>query len=310
MKLISIVVPVLNEDKNVKRFYTALLKVITTLEKKYLFEILFTDNHSEDDTFKKIQELKKNDNRVRVIRFSKNFGYQKSILIGYLRSKGDAVVQIDCDLQDPPLMIKEFIKYWEQGYDVVYGIRITRKESIILKGVRKLFYRFINMISDDNLPLDAGDFRLVDKKIISNLSNCYDQSPYIRGLISSMGYNQIGIPYNRDERIYGESKFRISQLANLAVDGILNHSVVPLRISLWLGLILSLASFLLVIYYMFCKIFLGVSWPSGFASIAVISLFGIGITSLFLGVIGEYVGRIYRQVKYMPIVFFEHDDEI
>lgn len=308
MKLISIVVPVFNEEENIERFYNALLDVIDTFKDKYFFEFIFTDNHSEDNTFNKIQELKKDDKRLRVIRFSKNFGYQKSILTGYLRSKGDAVIQLDCDLQDPPAMIREFLDYWEQGYDVVYGIRITRKENMMLSYVRKLFYRLINLISEDNLPLDAGDFRLIDKKIVSNLSYCYDESPYLRGLIYSMGYKQVGIPYSRDDRLYGESKFKFSQLANLAIDGILNHSVIPLRVSLWSGLILCLSSFLLSIYYIICKVFLGVNWPSGFTTITVISLFGIGVTSLFLGIIGEYVGRIYRQVKYKPIVFIEYDD--
>jgi glycosyltransferase involved in cell wall biosynthesis len=304
-KVISIIVPVFNEDRNIVPIYKALLPIIESYEKKYTFEILFTDNHSSDDTIKIILSLCKLDSRIKFIRFSRNFGYQKSILTGYLNASGDAAIQIDCDLQDPPNLISDFLEAWEKGYLVVYGIRKTRNENFIIKSIRRLFYRIINFLSEDDLPLDAGDFRLIDRKIIEILGKIDDAQPYLRGAISAMGYKQLGIPYHRQAREQGKSNFKFRDLFGLAFDGILNHSIVPLRMASIFGLVISLTTIVLIIIYSLGKVYFDLNWPSGFTTLVVISLFGISLNALFLGIIGEYLGRIYRQIKKRPLVNIE-----
>jgi len=306
-RLISICVPVFNEVGNLEPLYDALLPVFRQLSDRYEFEILFTDNHSDDGSFGVIERLAKSDKRVRGIRFSRNFGFQRSILTGYLNCRGDAAVQIDCDLQDPPSLIIDFVHKWEQGFYVVYGIRTSRKESWWLNATRKAFYRLIDALSDDALPHDAGDFRLIDRRILDQLSAFDDYQPYLRGTIAAIGFEQVGIPYDRAERKHGESKFSFRELVGLALDGILNHSVVPLRFATYLGLAISTVTLLAVCAYLVGRLVFGQLWPPGFASIVVLILGSLSLNALFLGVIGEYLGRIYRQVKRRPLAIVERE---
>lgn len=308
-KLISIIVPVLNEEENITPFYQSIIKIFNELDSKYNFEIIFTDNHSVDSTFEQLQKINSIDSRVKVYRFSRDFGYQHSILTGYKKSSGEAVIQLDCDLEDPPSLMVEFINLWEQGYQVVYGIRKNREESILLQIARKAFYRLINYISDDELPVDAGDFRLVDRTIIKILRNNHDADPYIRGEISLMGFNQIGIEYNRNKRLHGESKFSISSYIKLATDGILNHSIKPLRLSSITGIIISFITIIGIIIYFIGKIIYGMNWPDGYATIVILLLAGLSMNALFLGIIGEYLGRIYKQIKFDRDVIIEKSIE-
>lgn len=304
-KLISLIVPVFNEELNIEPLYEAVLSVIEKHDDKYDFELIFTDNHSVDGTFDKLQALYKKDSRVRVFRFSRNFGYQKSILTGYLRARGDALIQLDCDLQDPPALISEFLKYWEEGCAVVYGIRQSRKENIILHSARRLFYRLANYLSEDDLPVDVGDFRLIDKKVVEVLRQVDDAQPYLRGMIAAMGFRQHGILYQRQGRERGTTNFRFMDLVSLALDGILNHSIVPLRLATFIGLVASIATVLAIAGYALGKLFFGYNWPAGFTTLAVLTLAGISLNALFLGIIGEYLGRIYQQVKKKPLVIVE-----
>jgi len=305
MKKISIIVPVYNEESNVLDAYSALSKISESLNGKYGFEIIFTDNHSQDETFNILQSLAKNDPRLKVVRFSRNFGYQKSIYTGYLLSSGNAVVQFDCDMQDPPEMIHQFIKKWEEGYLVVYGIRKRRNEFFLINAARKTFYRIISFLSDDNLPYDAGEFRLIDKKLIDEFRKLYDYSPYIRGLIASFGFDQIGIPYDRLRRKKGKSKFKIPDLIGLSIDGIVNHSSMPLRLATYCGFIIFLFAFFLSFGYIIGKLFFGQSWPKGFTTIIILILFSLGLNASFLGIMGEYIARIYQQVKRRPITLID-----
>ncbi|MBI5641245.1 MAG: glycosyltransferase family 2 protein [Nitrospirae bacterium] len=306
-KLISVVVPVFNEEGNVERLYERIEQVMSPLSGSYDYELIFTDNHSIDETFAKLQMLASRDRRVRIFRFSRNFGFQKSIYTGYIKARGDAAIQIDCDLQDPPELIPEFIKLWEEGYQVVYGVRRSRRESWWINGLRKIFYRFIDILSEDHLPYDAGDFRLVDRRVLDELKKVEDSQPYLRGAISTMGFDQIGIPYDRAERMTGESKFSMSDLLGLAIDGILNHSVIPLRIATFTGLIVSVLTFLGIIVYLAGRAFFGRDWPAGFATTTVLILLTLSLNALFLGIIGEYLGRIYKQIKKRPLTITEKE---
>ena len=306
-KLISIVIPVFNEEENIYPLYNALIPIIQKCAFFYNFELVFTDNNSSDSTFEKLNELSQSDTRIRVFRFSRNFGYQKSILTGYLKASGDAIIQLDCDLQDPPELIPEFLKYWEEGCAVVYGIRISRQENIFIQFCRKFFYRVANFLSEDNLPLDAGDFRLIDRKIVDILRLNEDMQPYLRGMISNMGYKQRGINYHRHSRIRGKSNFSIHELFGLALDGILNHSIIPLRLASFFGILVSILTFLGIIGYGIAKLMFGINWPVGFTTLTILILAGISMNALFLGIIGEYLGRIFQQVKKKPLVIIESE---
>lgn len=305
MKTVSIVIPVYNEEKNVDRAYRELSRVMGALSREYRYELVFTDNHSSDRTFELLAAIAAKDKRVRVLSFSRNFGYQRSILTGYLHARGDAAIQIDCDLQDPPDMIPAMLKKWREGYKVVYGVREHRKESFIMRSVRSLFYRILHYLSEEKIPVDAGDFRLIDRAVLNELKNLRDAKPYIRGSIAAMGFAQTGIPYKRDERKYGVSKFKLSSLMDLALDGILNHSVVPLRIATFIGLMTSVVTFLMLCIYVVGKIIFDQAWPAGFATTTVLLLLSISLNAIFLGIIGEYLGRIYLQTKQGPVTIVE-----
>lgn len=306
-KLLSIVVPVFNEEENIGPFYQRVTNVLVGLKSHYDFEIIFTDNHSTDKTFEKLEHLTNIDCRVRVLRFSRNFGYQRSILTGYLVSRGDAAIQLDCDLQDPPELIAEFIRLWESGYAVVYGIRRSRKESRWIHGLRKIFYRLIDLLSEDSLPHDAGDFRLIDRRIIEELRKIDDAQPYIRGTIAALGFKQVGVPYDRAERVRGRSKFSLRDLIQLGLDGVLNHSIVPLRIATYTGLLVSALTSLGLVGYLIGRFMFGKQWPAGFATTTIMILFSLSLNALFLGIIGEYLGRIYQQVKKRPMTVIERE---
>ncbi|MCM3040837.1 glycosyltransferase family 2 protein [Paenibacillus motobuensis] len=304
-KLISFVVPVFNEEENVLPMYNAIINLMDDLKNEYEYEIVITDNHSTDKTFDILKEIAVNDKRVKVIRFSRNFGYQRSIYTGYINSSGDVAVQLDCDLQDPLELIPTFLEHWLKGYKVVYGVRVSRKEGWWINNIRKVFYRLIDSLSEDHLPRDAGDFRLIDKQIIEQLRLTNDSAPYIRGSIASMGFEQIGIPYNRNERARGESKFSYKDLFRLAFDGILNHSTAPLRLASYTGLTISIITFLALIVYFSGKLLFGANWPAGFATTTILILLSLSLNALFLGIIGEYLGRIYLQVKKKPLTISE-----
>lgn len=307
--LISIVVPVYNEEANVVPSYDAISHVADSLSSDYDFEFVYTDNHSTDNTFALLRTLVDRDPRVRAFRFSKNFGYQRSIMTGYAKCRGAAAIQMDCDLQDPPEMIATFLTTWRHGADVVYGIRATRKEGKALTMARGTFYRLINFLSEEELPVDSGDFRLVSRRVIDLLTTINDPTPYLRGMIASMGFKQIGIRYDRRARERGESKFPLSKLIALAIDGILNHSTVPLRISTYFGLTISVVTLLLMVCYAAAKIFLHSNWPAGFTTLATLALASMSVNAMLLGILGEYLGRIYRQVRREPFTIIEQEVE-
>lgn len=304
-KLLTILIPVYNEAGNVENAYARVMAALEPLSDRYDFEILFTDNHSTDGTFENLERLATRDPRVRVLRFSRNFGFQRSILTGYRHARGDAAIQLDCDLQDPPELIEEFVSRWEKGHKVVYGVRKKRREGRLISTTRRVFYWLIDRLSEYDLPRDAGDFRLVDRRILDELQTLDDNQPYLRGSIAGMGFEQSGVEYDRDARRWGESKFSLSQLMGLAMDGILNHSVLPLRIATFAGLFFSLLSVFGMIFYLLAKIFFGHTLPAGFTTITILVLLTMGLNALFLGIIGEYLGRIYKQVKKGPITIIE-----
>mgnify|MGYP002781128894 CR=1 FL=1 len=307
-KLVSVLVPCFNEEANVERAHAEIARVFETLC-GYDYEIIFTDNHSTDRTFELLTGLAFRDSRVRVIRFARNEGYQRSVLAAYQAARGDCAVQIDCDLQDPPALIPQMLDLWEQGHEVVYGVRRSLPDGVVLSAVRRGFYRLANALSEDDLPVNAGEFRLVDARLLAELRRVEDATPYVRGLISSMGFSQVGFEYDRQARIAGTSKFPLTKMLGLAADGILNHSLVPLRIASGVGMAVGLTTIALIIGYLVGRMLFGQNWPAGFATTTILLLLGITLNGLFLGIIGEYLGRIFLQLKgrSRPIVQMEID---
>ena len=304
-RLLSIVVPVFNEEPNILPFYQAVRLQAERLAARFDFEFVFTDNHSGDQTFALLAALAAEDPRVRVFRFSRNFGYQRSIMTGYAMARGDAAIQLDCDLQDPPALIETFVDHWLAGADVVYGVRVKRQEGWSINLARAAFYRLIDRLSEDKIPVDAGDFRLVSRRIIDLLKSFEDASPYLRGTIAALGFKQVGVPYERAARAHGESKFPFSKLISLALDGILNHSIVPLRLSTYFGLAISALTLLGLAGYVIAKLLFEAQWPAGFATLSALILASISINAMLLGIIGEYLGRLYLQSKRRPLTIIE-----
>lgn len=304
-RLISVVIPVFNEHGNVWTAYAAVAQLFDRISDRYDFEIIFTDNHSSDDTFSEISKIAADDPRVRAVRFARNFGFQRSVLTGYRLARGAAAIQLDCDLQDPPALFPKFLELWEQGHDVVVGIRRFRDESRLLQWARLAYYRILKRVSSDNLMLDSGDFRLVDRSILDQLRRIDDASPYTRGLTSLLAANQAGVPYDRSNRESGTSKFPLVKLIGLAVDGFIAHSTVPLRVASYTGLVIALLTCLASAFYLMLRLFFGISGPPGFTTITLLVLFGISLNAIFLGIIGEYVGRIYNQVRIRPTTVIE-----
>jgi dolichol-phosphate mannosyltransferase len=303
-ELISIIVPVYNEEPNVRRAYAAIVEALAGIG-DVDYEIVFTDNHSTDGTFRELQVLAAADPRVRVLRFARNFGFHRSILTGYRHARGDAAIQIDCDLEDPPSLFPAFIQLWRDGHDVVVGIRTERAEGAATTMLRRVFYRLLRRISDVPLAIDAGDFRLVDRHILDQLRGINDAQPYVRGLISELARNQAGVPYRRGRREFAQSKFPLRQMVKLAMDGIFAYSTVPLRIATYCGLFIAIVTALLAGIYVFYRVLVAREFPPGFATTTVLILFGISLNAIFLGIIGEYVGRIYNQVRTRPTVVIE-----
>ncbi|MBS28071.1 MAG: glycosyltransferase [Alphaproteobacteria bacterium] len=303
--LISLVVPVLNEEDNLGPLVERVDAVMTQVADRYAYELVFTDNHSDDSTWQKLEALAAQRPDVQAYRFSKNFGYQKSIRTGYLKARGAAAIQLDGDLQDPPELIPEFLGHWEAGSKVVYGIRRSRKEGGMVTSARRAFYWLIDALSEDPLPRDAGDFRLIDRQVIEVLRADGDVHPYIRGRIAAIGFTQTGIPYDRSARQAGDTKFQLWSLVRLAIDGITSHSAKPLRLATYLGIGTMAGSFLAGLVYLSARIIFGVDWPAGFATLVVMVLFFSGLNSLLLGLMGEYVARIFEQLKQSPDTLIE-----
>lgn len=304
LPLISISIPVFNESGNIAALYDRLVALAERMADKCDLEFVFTDNHSDDDTWALLSALAATDPRVRALRFSRNFGFQNSILANYLHTRGDAVMQIDADLQDPPELLEQFFALWQQGYHVVYGIRRKRPESWLLNLIRKCGYWVIDKVSEHPIPRDVGDFRLIDRAVVRSISKSRTVSPYLRGMIAGLGFNQTGIAYDRDARTVGESKFNVSRLMRLGLTAVFNHSTVPLRMASFLGLLILLVSMVGALYYVSLRL-LRPDLPPGFVSIQLIVLFGIGLNAFLLGIIGEYILRIYRILRADPIAIVE-----
>ena len=267
------------------------------------FEIIYVDDGSTDGTASVLRELQASDNCVRVVRLSRNFGHQVAITAGLEHASGDAVVIIDADLQDPPEVIGEFLARWREGYEVVYGVRTERPGETAFKlWTAKAFYRFINRLSDTRIPLDTGDFRLMDRAAVDALLSMPERDRFVRGMVSWLGFSQIAVPYTRAARYAGSTKYPFFKMLRLATDGILSFSVTPLRLATWTGFAASGLAILGILYALYAHFF-AAGLVKGWTSSLIAVLFIGGVQLICLGIIGEYVGRIYGESKRRPLYF-------
>lgn len=300
--LLSIVVPIYFEEDTIREFYTRMKAVLISIGPDLRHELIFVNDGSSDGSLVILKELAGRDSSVRVINFSRNFGHQIAITAGIDNAAGDAVVVIDGDLQDPPEVIRGMVEKWREGYKVVYGVRSTRKgESRFKLLSARLFYRLIAQLSEVKLPLNSGDFRLMDRVVVEVLSEIREENRYIRGLISWVGFSQYGLEYERDSRYAGETKFNVKKMVKFALDGITSFSDRPLRLSSKLGMVTTLFAFLAMIWLIIGRLFYPERSTAGWTSLFVVVLFLGGIQLISIGVLGEYIGRIYRETKQRPL---------
>jgi glycosyltransferase involved in cell wall biosynthesis len=310
--LVSVIVPALNEEGNIEPLFKRLTALAQRIRDEFgmMTEVVVNDNCSTDRTLDELREqacrIDPELIAIRIFRFSRNIGFQKSILVGYRKSRGDAVAQIDADMQDPPELLLEFLRRWREGYQVVYGVRRRPEEALAMRAARKTFYRLINRLSEDVLPHDAGDFRLLDRQVVDVVCALHDNDPYLRGTIASLGLRQLGIAYDRSSRTRGQSKFGLTQLAKLAIDGITNHTTIPLRLASYLALGLVFAAGVLVCFYLFAWLTSDQPMPLGFMTLALLQLGTMATTSFLFAIQGFYLQRMYNQLKDKPLAIIEH----
>lgn len=300
--LVSVVSPVYNEQDGIAEFHSRLVPVMEAIVPVVDFEVVYVDDGSADRSLEVLREIAATDPRVRVCVLSRNFGHQLAITAGIDRAAGDAVVVIDSDLQDPPETIADMVAQWRQGSKVVYGVRAEREgENRGKLLTAKAFYRVLNTLSEVPLPLDAGDFRLMDRQVVDVLCDLREENRYIRGLVTWVGFPQSAVVYRRDPRFSGSSKYNLTRMVKLALDGITSFSERPLRFSFQVGSFVTLCTALYTAYIVISKIVAPERQLPGYASLMAVVLFLGGVQLLTIGLLGEYVGRIYRESKDRPL---------
>lgn len=301
--LVSVVVPVYNESEVLPLFYARATDALSSLS-GFDYELIFVNDGSVDDTQDQLQDLAAEDPRVRVIKFSRNFGHQIAISAGIDHAAGDCVVVIDADLQDPPEVIEEMTRKWREGYDVVYGVRKQRKGESRMKLVTAAaYYRLLSRLVNIEIPVDVGDFRLMSRRATDELKKLREKDRFVRGLVSWIGFRQTGVKYERDSRYAGDTKYPYRKMIQFALDGVTSFSTLPLRLATWLGYLASLFAFVYLAYVFLQRAF-GYT-VQGWATTMVGMLFLGGVQLICLGIIGEYLGRIFNEIKPRPMYVIE-----
>ncbi len=303
-KLVTILVPTYNEKDVLNMLYERLLNTINS-NSKYNFEILFINDGSKDNTLDIIRNLREKDKRVCYVNLSRNYGKETAMMAGFDYCKGDCVIILDADLQDPPELIPEMLKYWEEGYDDVYAKRRSRKgESFLKKFTSKIYYKTLQSVTNIEIQKDTGDFRLLDRRCIEALKQLRESQRYTKGLFSWIGYKKKEILFDRDPRAAGKTKWNFRKLVGLSIDGLTSFTTAPLRMSAILGIIISLVGFLYMMVIIIKTLIYGIDVP-GYSSTMVVILFLGGIQLIFLGIIGEYLGRAFYETKDRPLYFID-----
>lgn len=303
--LISIVTPCYNEELNVREQFASTSKAIARFRDKYDFEFIFTDNCSEDGTFRTLQEMAESNPAIRILRFSRNIGANRAIFQGLIHSAGDAAILIQADLQDPPELIPQFIENWERGYDVVYGKITNRNEGFFLKRCREVYYKIIANFADVATPENAGEFRLTSRRVLDALKQYNEDDIYLRGVIAHIGFKQLPIPYERNARVRGKTSTNIPFLFGYALNGLVSTSVVPLRIVILMGMLSVALSFGFGLATVIYKILRPEYIPHGITTLALLIIFVGGMQTVCLGIIAEYIRKIFVQSLRRPPAFIQ-----
>jgi glycosyltransferase involved in cell wall biosynthesis len=299
MPVFSVVLPVFNEETIISELYRRLSRVMESTQEPY--ELLFVNDGSTDRSFPLLCDFAAQDLRVRVLNFSRNFGHQMAITAGLDYSRGKAVVVMDADLQDPPEVILSLIERWREGYDVVYAVRAERRgEGISKRGTAALFYRLLKYLARVDIPADAGDFRLMSRRAIEALRMLRERHRFVRGLSNWIGFRQTAVPFVREVRYAGKTKYPLEKMIKFAFDGITSFSFVPLQLATYLGFSASAVSFCYILYAIGLKLFTDET-VLGWTSLIVAVLFIGGVQLITLGIMGEYIGRIYEEIKGRPL---------
>ena len=299
-KKISVVLPAYNEEENITPFHEALAKVFDTELTDLDVEFIFVNDGSQDATWQRIQERIDADPRVRAIGLSRNFGHQAALTAGLAHCTGDAIISMDCDFQDPPELIPKLVREWDAGNKIVYARRSSRSDRPFKKATAKLYYRMLSRVSDVEIPRNVGDFRLIDRVVLDSFLKLDEHARYVRGMIAWLGFKHSFVDFERPNRIHGETHYSLARMMRLAMDGLLNFSFSPLRVALWIGLGAMLVSVLFLLY-MIGDILLNHEEYPLFKWLTVI-LFGfMGLQYMLVWVLGEYIGRIYNDVRRRPL---------
>lgn len=297
-KLLSVIIPVFNEQDNIEPLIKALKMVVEQLELDS--EFVFINDGSRDNTLNLLVDRAAGDRRIKILNFTRNFGHQKAVMAGLDHCAGDCAVIIDADLQDPPALIKDFVEKWQMGYHVVFGQRIKRKgESWFKKITASWFYRLLKCMTNIPIPVDTGDFRLIDRQVINTLRQMPEKEKFLRGLIAWTGYRSVGVPFVREKRYSGTTKYSFSKMLKFALTGITSFSNVPLSFATFLGYIASCIAFIILIYSLIIHFFTDRS-VTGWTSTIIVILFLGGVQLIVLGIIGQYIGFINEEVKKRP----------
>jgi dolichol-phosphate mannosyltransferase len=294
-----VVVPCFNEEEVIQETHQQLSATLRKICPS--FEIIYVNDGSRDRTLELLRNIQAEDPHVRYVSLARNFGHQKAVSAGIDYARGQAVVLIDADLQDPPEVIEHMLIKWQEGFDVIYGVRAHRQgESWFKLVTARMFYRMLNQLSEVPIPLDTGDFRLMDRKVVDVLKAMPERDRFLRGMVAWIGFNQVALPYERAPRFAGESKYPLRKMLAFALDGILSFSSKPLRTATLLGFFTSGLAIMGILYSIFVRLFTS-SWVSGWAMTFIANLFMGGVQLLCIGVIGEYIGRIYAESKHRPL---------
>lgn len=304
---LSLIVAVLDEEESIAPFMAAIDRHLAELPAD--LEILFVDDGSTDKTIAEIQRAQETDTRVRYLKLSRNFGKEAAMTAGLDHATGDAVIPMDVDLQDPPELIHEFFRLWQEGYSTVYGMRLDRNEDT--RGKRAsagMFYRVFNWLSHTEIPANTGDFRLMDRKVVEALKKLPERNRFMKGMFAWPGFSAIGVEYSRPARHAGQTKWNAWKLWNFAIDGLTSFSTWPLRVWTYVGLTIAAISLLYMGYIIIRTLVLSVEWP-GYASLMSAVLFFGSVQLISIGILGEYIGRLYIESKNRPVYIVESKDE-
>ena len=309
MKKITIIIPAYNEEESLPYLYERMTKLVDTIE-NYEFEILFVNDGSKDKTLEIIKDFRKKDKRFSYINLSRNFGKETEMIAGLDYATGDAVVFMDADLQDPPELLPELIKYWEEGYDDVYAKRRTREgETFLKKFTSKMYYKVLQKLTNIEIQKDTGDFRLLDRRCVNALKKLRESQRCSKSIFSWIGYKKKEVLFDREPRVAGKTKWNYKKLVDLAIDGITSFTTSPLRISTYISIPTFITLFVYFVYVI-AKSFIIHEPIQAFQAIILIDLFFFGIIILLIGIIGEYLGRIFNETKNRPLYFVdEYNDE-